>query len=570
MLIPDVAPEQTRDAETRDETPGDDDGSDTCIVVRVGDLRRVIEVRDHDEVVFGRAPDCTVVVDDDRVSRRHLAVRWRDGALTARDLGSRNGSLLNGRPLVGERGLSPGDELACGPARATVLGGPRRTERLLGEYALWRRLLEEVERAARFRRALALIGLRVEGASGAAAEAIAARLGRIEYVGEWAPGLFVAILPESDRARATQVAGELERAARAVGATATVLGVAAVPEDGTSPDQLVGVALGEAAGGNESARDEAAAPPSLVVADPAMERALELARRAAQSDLTVLVLGETGVGKELVAAEIHRNSARRAGPFVRINCAALPASLVEAELFGHERGAFTGADRRRVGIIESAHGGTLLLDEVGELPAAVQAKLLRVLEERRLSRVGSTEEVRVDVRFVAATHRDLEAEVRRGAFREDLYFRLSAFVLEVPPLRERPRDLAPLAAAFAQKSAARLGRPAPSLTPAFVEALRRYPWPGNVRELRNVIERAVVLAEGSALGPEHLPERLGGDTPRTSAPPGELPARIDELERQSLVEALRATNGNRTHAARHLGISRRALLYKLKKHGLGD
>jgi DNA-binding NtrC family response regulator len=284
---------------------------------------------------------------------------------------------------------------------------------------------------------------------------------------------------------------------------------------------------------------------------------LELARRAARRDTTVLLTGETGSGKEVVAAEIHRHSDRAHKPYVRLNCASLPSTLLESELFGHERGAFTGAQKRRIGFLEAAHGGTLLLDEIGELPLDMQAKLLRVLEDGRLTRVGGEEEIAVDVRFVAATHRDLDAEVAAGRFRQDLFFRINAITLKVPPLRERPRDLALLAQAFLQRAAA--PRPAPRLSPEMVEALARYPWPGNVRELRNVIERAVVLSDGPELMLEHLPQRLSV----LAAPMRE---QVDELERRNLQEALRQTGGNRTHAAQRLGISRRSLIYKLKKY----
>ena len=550
--------------ETREDDGASSLATETCVLVRHGALVRLIEVRDHDEVSVGRAPECTVVADDDRVSRRHLLVRWHDGTLFARDLGSRNGTLLNGRPLDGERAIAAGDELSAGPVRVLVCGGEKARERVLREGELSERLHEEVERAVRFKRPLGLVALRLDGeapAIHAAARAIAARLGRIELVGEWAPGVCLVVMPETARARTAATAAELTRLAEEHRVVAKA-GWATIPEDGSAPDQLLAAALQLGDAG-------AVVEIPFIVADPAMEKVFELARRAAQSNLTVLILGETGVGKELVAAEIHRAGPRRDGPLVRLNCAALPPSLVEAELFGHERGAFTGADRRRIGHIESASNGTLLLDEVGELPLPAQAKLLRVLEQRLVSRVGGTEEIEVDVRFLAATNRDLEAEVSRGTFRQDLYFRLSPFVISVPPLRERPRDLLPLATSFARKGAARMGRPNPSLSPAFVAALARYPWPGNVRELRNVIERALVLADDGMLRVEHLPERFGVEEP-SQPPRGELPAQIDELERLNVVEALRATAGNRTHAARRLGISRRALLYKLKKHGLGE
>jgi DNA-binding NtrC family response regulator len=294
----------------------------------------------------------------------------------------------------------------------------------------------------------------------------------------------------------------------------------------------------------------------------------ETARRAARANVTVLIVGETGSGKELVAEEIHHASPRADKPFVRLNCASLPETLLESELFGHERGAFTGAERKRVGYVESAAGGTLFLDEIGELPLGMQAKLLRVLEDCRVTRLGGSESIEVDVRFVAATNRNLEREVKAGRFREDLFFRLSALTIEVPPLRERPLDLEALAERFLRRAADAAGRRPPATGARFLAALRRYPWPGNIRELRNVIDRAVILADANELTPEQLPERFASGAEAPPATSGPMRAQMDDLERRSLEQALSETGGNRTHAAKKLGISRRALIYKLKKYQL--
>jgi transcriptional regulator with AAA-type ATPase domain len=522
--------EHTREDDGSAEVP-----SQTCVLVRFGSRSRVIEVRDHQEVVIGRSSGATFVADDERVSRRHLRITFRDGALWASDLGSRNGTTLNRRKLDGERELSPGDELAVGPVRISVCG-PRAASPIAGEDELWTRLGAEVDRALRLGRPLSLIGFTL--ADDDAALRVAQRLGRLDRMGEYSPGSYLVILPETPLDEAGRKIAELGvRDARAVG----------LPQHGRTPSELVSAALRS---------DEVTDPGQvdLVAEDESMRALLELARRAARSDATVLIVGETGSGKEVVAAEIHRLSGRR--PYVRLNCASLPSTLLESELFGHERGAFTGAQKRRIGFLEMANGGTLLLDEIGELPLDMQAKLLRVLEERKLTRVGGEEEIAVDVRFIAATHRDLDAAVAGGRFRQDLFFRINTITLKVPPLRERPRDLVRLAERFV----ARAPRPL-RLSPAFLEALARYPWPGNVRELKNVIERAVVLGDGDELGSEQLPRRLS-----ILGPP--MREQIDELERRNLVEALRATDGNRTHAAQRLGISRRSLLYKLKKYQL--
>jgi DNA-binding NtrC family response regulator len=316
----------------------------------------------------------------------------------------------------------------------------------------------------------------------------------------------------------------------------------------------------------EPARRPTPSLPGVVVADEAMVRVFELVRKVAAVPTTVLILGETGVGKEVVAEQIHRQSPRAKAPFVRLNCGSLPENLLESEFFGHERGAFTGALERKLGYLEAADGGTLFLDEIGELQLAMQAKLLRVLESRRFQRIGGREEIAVDVRIIAATNRELEAEAREGRFREDLYFRLSAFVIMVPPLRERPVEVGLLAELFVRQFAQRMGVAPPVLRPDAAAALQRYGWQGNVRELRNVIERAVVLAEAGEIRLEHLPETLQRAQPAVSSGTG-MRDQLADLERRRIEEAMAAENGNQTRAAKRLGISRRALIYKLEKHG---
>jgi transcriptional regulator with GAF, ATPase, and Fis domain len=283
-------------------------------------------------------------------------------------------------------------------------------------------------------------------------------------------------------------------------------------------------------------------------------------------------VGETGVGKEVVAEALHRRSARHGRPFVRLNCACLPEGLLESELFGHEKGAFTGADRRKVGYFEAAQGGTIFLDEIGEIPAPLQAKLLRVLEERKITRVGGTQEIEVDVRVVCATNRDLEAEVARRSFREDLFFRISGFTIIVPPLRDRRAEVLPLAEYFLGQMARELGQRAPTVSPDARRALDAYAWPGNVRELRNALERALVLATSGVIDLEDLPERVREEAAvaPSPSPAGALDVRqhIADVERASIQAALDACGGNQTQAARKLGLSRRALIYRMEKHGL--
>jgi DNA-binding NtrC family response regulator len=320
----------------------------------------------------------------------------------------------------------------------------------------------------------------------------------------------------------------------------------------------------------------AAQPGGAIVRDAAMRVLYEQVALVARATINVLILGETGVGKEVLAHAVHAQSRRAGGPFLGINCATLTESLQESELFGFEKGAFTGAHQARAGLFESAHGGTVFLDEVGELSAGAQAKLLRVLEQRTVMRLGSTRERPVDVRFVAATNRDLETESVAGKFRSDLFFRLNGVSLHVPPLRERPDEIEPLARMFLTAAAREIERDEPPvLSTAALDVLRAHRWPGNVRELRNAIDRAVVLSPGEVIAPEHLPPSLlravEAQRAAVPAPAGDGWAAGDAAEtpeKQRILEALERTAGSQTRAARLLGISRGTLISRLNKHGV--
>jgi two-component system response regulator HydG len=294
---------------------------------------------------------------------------------------------------------------------------------------------------------------------------------------------------------------------------------------------------------------------AIIGASPALRRTLDQAKRVAQHrDVTVLVGGETGTGKELLARALHYDSPRAAAPFVEINCAAIPANLLESELFGHEKGAFTGAISAKPGLMELANGGTVFLDEVGHLPLELQPKLLRALESREIRRVGGQQTRKIDVRVIGATHVDLAAAVKRGEFREDLFYRLNVVALVLPPLRERGEDVELLAAAFCTRLAAQYGLPLPPMTPALRAALRSHPWPGNVRELRNAIERALVLSAPGTMELDELPRPKGPEPERDSALP--FPATLRAITQAAAHATLELVNGNKSEAARKLGISR--------------
>ena len=309
-------------------------------------------------------------------------------------------------------------------------------------------------------------------------------------------------------------------------------------------------------------------PGNMIGASKPMAEIYRLIERISRTQTSVLILGESGVGKELVASAIHYHSGRSGGPFVRFSCAALPESLIESELFGHEKGAFTGAAGQRQGRFEEAHLGTIFLDEVGELSPLIQAKLLRVLQERVIERVGGSKPVPVDIRVIAATNRDLERMVAEGTFREDLYYRLNVFPLLIPPLRERGSDIIELADFFVKKYSERTGRRVRRISTPALEMLTSYHWPGNVRELENVIERAVILADDDVIHGHMLPPSLQTAKHSGTVFSGSIAARVHALEYEMIVEALKDTAGNVSEAAARLGITRRILSGRMQKFQL--
>jgi Nif-specific regulatory protein len=307
---------------------------------------------------------------------------------------------------------------------------------------------------------------------------------------------------------------------------------------------------------------------SLIGTSNAVRLMIEQAMQVAPTRTTALIRGESGTGKELIAEMIHRNSTRASGPFIKVNCAALPESLIEAELFGHERGAFTGAHARRKGRFELAHGGTIFLDEIGEISPATQTKLLRVLQEREFERVGASETVQVDVRLIAATNKDLEQAMTAGTFREDLYYRLNVFTIFVPPLRERKTDILLLADHFVEKYARMHDKSVKRISTPAIDMLMSYHWPGNVRELENVIERGVVLCDDGVIHSHHLPPTLQTAEISGTVSANSLTSAVAALEREMIIDALKTTHGNQARTAKILQVSERIINYKVRKYGI--
>jgi DNA-binding NtrC family response regulator len=396
-------------------------------------------------------------------------------------------------------------------------------------------------------------------------------LGSSQLVGAYDSSEYRVLLFDRAEELMSRLMGEL--ASRHVDA---LCGMACFPHDGQTPEALIAHA-GQRLRGPEPPRLGASS--LVVVRDPAMVALHRLAERVAAGRISVLLLGETGSGKEVLAEVIHANSPRRDKPLLSLNCAAFSESLLESELFGHEKGAFSGAIQAKPGLLEAASGGTVFLDEVGEMPASLQTKLLRVLCERKVLRVGSVKPRAIDVRFVSATNRDLEEEVRRGTFREDLFFRLNGISMTIPPLRERPSEIEPLALFFLHSAARDAGlKAAPGISPAALDRLRQYGWPGNVRQLCNVMERALILCEGgSEILVEHLPlEQMARTVPGAPSRPTASPVvalaetglHVPQDERQRVIVALERSGGNQTQAAKLLGICRTTLVLRMIQYDL--
>jgi len=525
-------------------------------------------------VTIGRTPDVELQLDHTSVSRRHARILVDQGEVRISDLDSHNGTRVNGEVLTGGRVLTTGDVVAIGEVILVVHAELQRelSHVILDEASWRRRLVEEVERAVSFERPLAVLAI-----TGAPAE-LGNALRTIDVVGG-DHGQLLALLPEADPTTAAQLASIVSRTIKTVAPAARV-GIATCPSDATDPESLVMAARAAAkvapAGGVATAGDaverRVLGDREVLVCHPAMVRVFDLLERLATATLPVLVIGETGVGKENAAFAVHHHSARSGKPFVALNCAALPEALVESELFGHDKGAFTGATSARPGVFETASGGTLFLDELGELALPVQAKLLRALETQRITRLGEHREREVDVRIVAATNRVLEREVEAGRFRKDLYFRIGAARVHLPPLRERRCEIPILFREFVAAAAKRAGRVAPVPTPLAMQCLLAYGWPGNVRELKHVAEYVVVTVEDDRIEPGDLPAELAPvapvPAPRPAAPMRNLAAELEEIERLRMTEALATTGGVKTRAAALLGMPIRTFNMKFRQYGL--
>jgi DNA-binding NtrC family response regulator len=535
----------------------------TTLVLYHRDGAAVAHMEKGRPLVVGRAAPADIVISDPDLSRQHARFTWDDAGLHVEDLGSTNGTKRNGKPITRRTTITAGDDITVGPIIVSVHAATAVDEDLRdfdGHDRFVAALADELVRARTFQRPLALVLVRGAAHVSRWADRLRPHLRAVDRVGVYGPSAVLVALPEAPpetvRAFATELAG---------GDPALECIVATFPGDGASVEELI-AAL------HAARRSDRKPVPSTIVESVSMKEVMATVKRVARSTIAVLLHGETGAGKEVIARAIHDAGPRKKQPLCTINCAAIPATLLESALFGHEQGAFTGADRAARGIFEQADGGTVMLDEVGELSPSAQAVLLRVLETKQLMRVGGDKQIVVDVRVIAATHRDLEAMVVAGRFRQDLLYRLDQMTIRIPPLRERTDDIRPLAEKFLDEACRQAGVARKHLAADALAALERYAWPGNVRELRNAIERAVVLAEDDAITTAELTDRIRGSarapaSAEQPAPAADLKESVRRYEIDLIVRAL-AAHSTQRDAAKTLGLPLRTLVHKIQLYGI--
>jgi len=544
----------------------------TTLVLYHRDGAMVAQLDKGKSLVVGRAAPSDVEIHDLGLSRQHARFTWDDHGIWVEDLQSTNGTKKNGEKVRRAK-VAPGDEIAVGPVMVSVHVMSSIDDELRGFDGHDRfvaALADELTRARTFQRPLALVMVKgtKDGHVSRWASRLRARLRPVDRVGIYGLSSVLVSLPEASSELVRALADDLTGGDPPLQCNAVMF-----PADGGSVDELI-AAVQSSRGDRKSAPIDTS---GIIVKNAAMKEVMATVKRLAQSTIGVLIHGETGSGKEVIAQGIHEAGPRRKGPLRAINCAAIPQTLLESVLFGHEQGAFTGADKATGGIFEQANGGTVFLDEIGELQPSAQAALLRVLETKRVMRVGGHKEIEVDVRVIAATHRDLEAMVAAGRFREDLLYRLNTMTLRIPPLRERIDEVKPLAERFLKEASSKAGTSVKSIDAKALEALEAYSWPGNVRELRNVIERAVVLAEGKAIQLADLTEKVrGGARTQTQVEPeyvddqgsADYRERVRKFETELIIRALHKANGNQTEAAKALNLPLRTLVHKIQTYGI--
>lgn len=572
---------------------------DSYLLLFEGSASHLFRLPLNGEVIIGRAQDADIRLNDPTASRKHACLSIQDGEIRIRDLESHNGTRVNDEQVALPRILISGDTIAiCNATLVLQRQRLARRSRVAAEFSQFRqRLEEEIERAERYQRLLTLVVFELSDPSLDRGRALAVLMDDLRLIDlpawEGASRLLL-LMPEIPQSAVQETVERLLIRLLPLAPSGRA-GFAIFLSDGTDGDTLIAgaraAAIAATPGSVLGARDlksvRKLGEDSLFIADPAMFSVYELVEQLAKSDIPVLIHGETGTGKDLVARALHYWSPRSSLPLVTLNSATVQDSLAESQLFGHVKGAFSGATSAQAGILESAGSGTVFLDEIGEISLAVQAKLLRAIEARKLRPVGSNVERPFDARLVVATNRDLEREVQAGRFRQDLYYRLNVGIVELPPLRRRKRELLILARAFLQAACRRLGRTDPGLTDPVMERLQEYAWPGNVRELKNVMEFLASTVTEPAAELWHLPPSLRdfqsippeADEPSevvtksdsvTTLPrrPRSLPDEMRVLEIQRIQQELKETNGSVSQAAVRLNMPIRTVYHKIKLYGL--
>jgi DNA-binding NtrC family response regulator len=544
---------------------------------------RAYALREGGSWTVGRSEPAEIVLQHRALSALHARFSLREGRVLIEDLHSTNGCFVNGEKVTSAT-ITEGDVVEVGGVDVRVAGRAAASEsRHVVSHAAYLALMaDEVTRASLYARKVAAVAVR-HADDAAIRDTLHMAVQALDKICSFAPTLSLLLLPEQDEISTQAWCDRVFKLAPG----GLQIGVAVSPTVAGNAQELVGLALDACHGAVPGAVKYAGKAPTaapitaIIVNSPCTQRLYDLVSRAAGTTLPVLVRGETGSGKEIVARAIHDLGPRSGAPFKTLNCGAIPTQLVESVLFGHERGAFTGADRQTCGVFEQAQGGTVFLDEIGELPLAAQIALLRVLELRKVVRLGGSKEIDLDVRVVAATHRNLEHMARAKAFREDLLFRLDALTLHVPPLRARKEEILPLAELFLSRARSQWKASAQRLSDEAKEALQTYPFPGNVRQLKNAIERAAVVCTGDEVQLEDLPPQLWSDALDEANPfaaptgplngaHGSLTQRVRAFEVELIRQALSKTHGNQSEAARLLGVARRTLASKVHALGLLD
>lgn len=567
------------------------------LVMYHSDGAKVVPLYYDSSVVIGRAFPSDVVLHTLSLSRQHARLSWNESGFSVEDLGSTNKTYCNGKAIYKKTQIQPGDEIQLGEI-ILVLHTPGQHSNLSGIDSFekcMRNLEQEIFRARTFSRTVSLLILEVSKSTKhhkntidlsffhSWVSHITPRLRPVDRVGMYSSSSILITLPEMNEAQ-TQLWVESLLSDFQQDSKKIQFGIAVFPEQATSAEELLSVTRQRFQSPTHASSTLEQHKTSTIITSKSTKELWALVDQIASSALPVLIQGETGVGKEVVARVVHEKSSRKSKIFRAINCAALPPTLLESTLFGHERGAFTGADRVSRGLFEQAHEGTLFLDEIGELSPAAQASLLRVLETKTIVKIGSDKEIPIDVRVVAATHRNLESMCSSGTFRWDLFYRLNTVTLFIPPLRDRKEEIKPFVQRFLYEANRTNQRQVQQLSADAYQALERYPWPGNVRELRNAIERAVVIAHGSIIQVTELPERIQNNAPTLEIsneavwiqePIGtatdyksRVHSHMQAYETELICKALQACKGNQTEAAKLLQLPLRTLAHKIQTYNI--